>query len=108
MILDFRAPLIPPGSFIEAQGKVWGHEMISAGRCPHGREFVSYNEPGTGHHLEPLDVVSQRYKIQRVTPPINQAHMTAVLVRDSTLVGSGYSPPFKNCQHDARYAYYGQ
>ena len=107
MIFDFRAPLIPPGSLIEAQGKVWGHEMIAVGRCPHGRELVSHNEPVTGHHLEPLDVVCNRYAIQRISPPVNQSHQAAVLSRDALLIGSGYSAPFKNCQHDARYAYVG-
>jgi hypothetical protein len=117
MIVDLKArrsmtpsqpPLIPPGSLIEAQGKFWGHEMVAVGRCQHGREFVSHNEPETGHHIEPLDKVSERYVIQRITPPVSQEHAAAVLYRDATLIGTGYSPPLKNCQHDARYAYYGQ
>jgi hypothetical protein len=97
-------PLMPTGSLIKTNSK-FGHELI-AGPMVNNQQTVLHKEQGIGIHMEPIEAAAKRYNFTGFTPPVNLQHGMESWSRMTQQVGRPWAA-LDNCQHAARFAYYG-
>lgn len=97
--------LIATGSLIDTNSK-FGHELI-AGPLLNNQQMVLHKEQKIGGQIELLENAAQRYNFTEIVEPKSIEYGMQSFERMRQKMGSEWAL-LDNCQHAARYAFYGQ